>query len=406
MSLALDDEADSDDDKNNWDSDEVKSDEAVDAKSAARHGGDNVFFSRGSKESGSETVPHCQRWDYVCRPKKLDGLSLYAYTSTYKKVPLSSAPKKNHHRFLPDHPQYATHALVQLTTGKVPVIIGPRIPSPTVNLDRNAHLKLVQFKAFRRGSDLRLPDESWPDALRRFRASADKYTLSWLDNIDALHEGQCQRDQERKEQDNEDVGYRNPNSSWRDRDDVDFTEYDGAHDFMEIMYDPDLGDADESEVSKTITPQFLQNLKLEAAPNNWKPEQTYCSQAVVEARCGGFTLPAENQVTNAPVLHVAEEDGKLFVSPLRRSSEADRDSDDKDGKDEKRSSADEKDGKDEKKSGSDKSISGLKSYSVLERDSKDEKGAAANEHTLWRNEIKTLTEEVGFCTLMNLFSLI
>jgi len=155
---------DSDDEGSSSNATEAKMDEAdedgvVDAEPAkprahkAREpdGGDSILLKRARD---GKTDFFCQREDYCHRPVQLEQLSLFQFIANWKKrkCGIDERPKTALF-FLPSHRHAETHILTRRVKPRVPVFQGPRIPNPAVKPERSAHLKLVQFKPFRRGSD-------------------------------------------------------------------------------------------------------------------------------------------------------------------------------------------------------------------------------------------------------------
>src|SRR6185312_9905771 len=145
---------------------------------------------------------HCQRHDYIYRPKSLENVCLYFFFASVEKVKRKpSANGRTLHLFGPDHPLKDSHMLVKRQKVVVPVIHGGKVPNPVLYPEENAKMKLIYLKPFRIGSDLKRPDQSWRQALDQFLSSdeAGEMARAVIGNLDAMNEGYSQRDQERKE---------------------------------------------------------------------------------------------------------------------------------------------------------------------------------------------------------------
>jgi len=275
-------------------------DEEDGADDSPRGGGGDVVFSRN--RSG-QTSAHTQREDYVHRPRTLKDCSMYLFFATFKKIRITAKVPKTALYFDEGHRNRDTHALVPRQKVRVPVFLGPRIPNPARGVefaDRSAFLKLVQFKPFRRGSDLKELDQTWIDALRDYVSIASPQVRRCLKNIDALHEGQSQRDKERKEQENnlQDESYR-----YRDGWLGDAEFHDGTNDFPELLYDTSIP-SDQSPESLGIDREFLETVSLTVNATSGGYEQTYADEAFMAAQVAGFTQAPVSDADEAPMLSV------------------------------------------------------------------------------------------------------
>jgi hypothetical protein len=86
-----------------------------------------------------------------------------------------------------------------LTDWFVPHIIGPRIPKQQSDEERWCHYVLTLFKPWRKATDLRTIGERWSEAYERWRDSGEMQpeALRYLDNLQAMHDGQSRQQAER-----------------------------------------------------------------------------------------------------------------------------------------------------------------------------------------------------------------
>jgi hypothetical protein len=271
-------------------------------------GGDDVVFSRDT--DGVAPVIHCQRHDYVYRPASLSDISLYRFNCFYKKTKLPGRPEQEKILLTDtEHPLSKSHFLATRSKPRIPVFVGARIPNAEMQPEENARMKLLLFKPFRSGADLRRPGQTWSDALVEYIASLLKAkndavcqdTLRWLANVDALHEGESQVKKERKERiaraaEEGDLDLqRDHRDGWFDEKSIESPfDYDGSRDFPDDMHD----DGDELVAGNKpcgLTSAFMQTLLLSTSPVcKSTSEEEYAKAVLLAARSAGFLEPCRS----------------------------------------------------------------------------------------------------------------
>jgi len=187
-------------------------------------------------------------------------------------------------------------------------MIGGTIPNKFTNAEMNAKMKLLYFKPFRVGTELREPGQTWLAALADFKQSLEAATvqhpdedpkkaaekrlrkekiLGFMKNCDAMHEGECQRDKERSERRAEDERAKLLGKAFA-RQGVE--NYDGSADFPEQYYgDEDDEDVDPATRSLSLTEQFLSELPLHGSHMGSDREKNYADAAVLIAKATGVS---------------------------------------------------------------------------------------------------------------------
>src|SRR6185437_2226214 len=109
--------------------------------------------------------------------------------------------KRHKHEF-DLHTQRDSHVVIARPRARVPVIMNGAIPHPERDAEENARMKLIYFMPFRRGSDLKGSHATWQAALAAYVSSLPPESIirHWLVNVDSLHQGESQRELDRKEQ--------------------------------------------------------------------------------------------------------------------------------------------------------------------------------------------------------------
>ena len=293
--------------------------------------GDRLGFK--TMQNGKITV-HCQRQDYTERPTQLESTSLYTFFATYCKLPLGK--RKSMLRFRRSHSQCKEHGVVERSVAdlRVPVILGHQVPRADTNAEKNAFLKLVLFKPFRKGGDLKEPDQTWVQALAAFKQAAREakmtQALKFMANLDAFHQGQSERDKEIRER------RARGDDAWDRRDEYGGgDDYDGTNDYCDAIYDPTAAD-DCSATSSVVTPDFLRSLQGVRPPTKASP----VLEAITSAQLKPVTAVSTSRAAAAPRLSVQMIDsgrGTVAIDHLAcdsgDESDAETDADGKDGKD-------------------------------------------------------------------------
>ncbi|KAL1698259.1 hypothetical protein EV121DRAFT_218452, partial [Schizophyllum commune] len=109
-----------------------------------------------------------------------------------ERLPKSQTQRKTFLRFSPEHPQYTTHCMKEITSSekpRVPTLIGYAVPKRETDEDRHAVCMLALFKPW--GSSLASPlkhdDEGWLEAYQSFLDTASMYHKAIIHNMQLLH---------------------------------------------------------------------------------------------------------------------------------------------------------------------------------------------------------------------------
>ena len=287
--------------------------------------GDDVIFSRPVK--GLNPVLHCQRWDYCYRPADLETECLYSFFASYQKLPVTSRANAADSYSLAKtrHRCRTSHHIVGRMKPRVPVLLGGRIPNAKTQPELNAKMKLLLFKPFRSGQDLRSPGQSWIDALLEYQKHPDTKdkVCRWMSNVDALHEGESQVARERAERREADEAEKlagggkkrqRPESDYEESDEGPFA-YDGENDFPDVMYGHvDQPGSPDYAISPKLTSQFMRNLAFSVtAVGKSDAETAYAKSVVLALHSAGFTHPSEEALKRCRALTVESHHSEMRV---------------------------------------------------------------------------------------------
>ncbi|CAF4397211.1 unnamed protein product [Rotaria magnacalcarata] len=154
--------------------------------------------------------------DYQYRSDNLNRMCLYDFVSVFYKKKMNASDLKyllnsgttmnekfkkgqqptKRYAFQKQHPQSATHIMMEYSEHRVPVLYGPRIPRRGRDDTRERYSRaiLTLFVPWRTVADLCSIKQTWEEALqtRQHLISLDSWTI--IENIQLLHECKADRD--------------------------------------------------------------------------------------------------------------------------------------------------------------------------------------------------------------------
>ncbi|CAF2181151.1 unnamed protein product, partial [Rotaria magnacalcarata] len=167
-------------------------------------------------EKGKQYALVNTRIDYQYRSDNLNRMCLYDFVSVFYKKKMNASDLKyllnngttmnekfkkgrqptKRYAFQKQHPQSATHIMMEYSEHRVPVLYGPQIPRRDHDDTRERYSRaiLTLFVPWRTVADLSGIKQTWEEALqtRQHLISLDSWTI--IENIQLLHECKADRD--------------------------------------------------------------------------------------------------------------------------------------------------------------------------------------------------------------------